>query len=446
MRRWFLTLLMVILALTGCAAPESKPATTDKPNSQQTAPTADKKTIKLLTHWDAANSKEFEKYIAEYQAANPGVEIKLQTVPFGELLKKITTSKLSDDGPDIFHIYAAWLPELAGSKSIVPAPDTISADISNSYANNIKESVSTQDTVYGYPTELTTYALNYNKRLFAEAGITEPPKNWSELVDYAKRLTKQENGKITQQGFGVVTGWDSGAVHPWLALYQSNGGKFLTDDRKQAAFNNPQGKETINLYKTLVDEKALNPEMSPANASTTGGYQNNFELERTAMIIMANWWKGGLEATMKDKFQNVATAPIPVGPSGDKSISVFYSWLYSVNAKSKNQEEAWKFLQWLNSPKSSGQSSRQGDWLINQGIIPSRTDDQTAHKSTLESDSFLKTYVSLLKDAEAFPNVNGGAEITVSLQKQIESVLFGQTAPDAAIETSATQINGILNK
>ena len=26
-------------------------------------------------------------------------------------------------------------------------------------------------TIYGYPNEINTYALNYNKRLFAEAGI-----------------------------------------------------------------------------------------------------------------------------------------------------------------------------------------------------------------------------------------------------------------------------------
>ena len=35
------------------------------------------------------------------------------------------------------------------------------------------------------------------------------------------------------------------------------------------------------------------------------------------MIIMANWWEWALKAGMGDKFANIATAPIPVGPSGD---------------------------------------------------------------------------------------------------------------------------------
>ncbi|WP_052947413.1 ABC transporter substrate-binding protein [Aneurinibacillus tyrosinisolvens] len=439
MRKWTVMFLVFLLALTGCSGKSVQ-------NSEGKATKAtEEKTIKILTHWDANNSKAFDSLIAEYEAANPGVKIKLQTVPFAELLKKITSSKLSNDGPDIYHIYSAWLPELARSKAIQTAPENITADIKQGYGENIKNSVSIEGNVYGYPTELTAYALNYNKRLFTEAGIAQPPKDWNELVADAKKLTKTENGKITQQGFGVITGWDSGVVHPWLALLQSNGGELLNADNAKAAFNSPQGKEAIDLYKSLLDANALNPEMSQSNASTTGGYQNNFELEKTAMIIMANWWKGDLEATMKDKYKNVATAPIPVGPSGTKPISVFYSWLYSVNAKGNNQEEAWKFLHWLNTAKAEGQSSRQGDWLINQGILPSRTDDQKAHKDKLD-DPFIKTYVDLLKDAKPFPNVMNGAEITAALQKQIEGVVFGQSAPADALKNAESQINNLLNK
>ena len=402
-------------------------------------------TIRILTHWDATNSSAFQAYIAEYEAQNKNVKIELQTVPFGELMKKISTSGLSSDGPDIYHIYSAWLPELVGGKTIAPAPGDFAKDIQQAYAANIIDSVSVGGSIYGYPTELTTYALNYNKKLFAKAGIPEPPKNWQELISDAKKLTLKSGGKVTQQGFGVITGWDSGVVHPWVSLLQSDGGKFLTDDGKKVAFNDAAGQETIALYKTLLDSGAINPEMSPSNASTTGGYQNNFELGHTAMIIMANWWKSSLQSTMKDAYADVATAPIPIGPHGDKSSAIFYSWLYSVNSKSKQQAEAWKFLEWLNSPKADGESSRQGAWLMNQGIIPSRTSDQKANASTL-SDPFMKTYVDLLADAKPFPIVRGGAEITATLQKQVEAVLFGQAKPNDALESAEKQINEILGK
>lgn len=421
-----LLVLLSLMMLTGCA-PQG--------------PT----TVRILAHWDATNSEAYKALISEYESQNKNVKIELQTVPFGDLMKKISTSELSENGPDIYHIYSAWLPELVNSKAVVAIPDDIAKDIGQGYAANIKESVSMGGATYGYPTELATYALNYNRKLFQKAGIAEPPKNWQELVADAKKLTKKEGGRVVQQGFGVITGWDSGVVHPWLSLLLSDGGKFLTDDNKKAAFNSDEGKETIALYKTLLDSGAINPEMSPANASTMGGYQNNFELGHTAMIIMANWWKGGLQSTMKENFADVMTAPIPMGPHGDKSSPIFYSWLYSVSSKSKHQAEAWKFLKWINSPKAAGESSRQGTWLMNQGIIPSRTSDQTANAQAL-SDPFMKTYVDLLKDATPFPIVMGGAEITATLQKQVEAVLFGQSAPNAALDTAEQQINAIVSK
>ncbi|OUM98989.1 MAG: hypothetical protein BAA02_14950 [Paenibacillaceae bacterium ZCTH02-B3] len=402
--------------------------------------------MRILTHWDAANTDAFLQKVAAYKDANPNVTIQVETVPFGDLLKRITASNLSGGGADIYHIYNAWLPELSGSKSIVPAPDAYKSDIVSAYGENIVSSVSYNGQIYGYPTELTGYALNYNKRLFEEAGISAPPGNWDELLDYAQRLTKKENGQTVQQGFGVIIGWDSGVVHPWLTLLQSNGGRFLSEDLSTTELDTPQALEALELYRKLVESGATNPEMGLSNASTTGPYMNNFELGKTAMIIMANWWKGSLQATMGDRFQDVATAPIPVGPSGSKPVSLFYSWLYAISAFSKQQEEAWKFLQWLNSPQGEGQSSIQGDWLMAQGIIPSRLSDQEAHKANLQDDPFMKTYVDLLKDARSFPVIPRAAEITSTLQGHIEQVLYSRATPADALKAASSDIQKLISQ
>lgn len=433
----FLTVTLLLAACSKSGSDNSNGKSSDS-NSQIT--------LRILTHWDANNTDAFKKKAAAYKEVNPNVTIQVETVPFSELLKRITVSNLSEDGPDIYHIYNAWLPELSGSKSIVPAPDAYKSDITAAYGKNIVDSVTYDGHVYGYPTELTAYALNYNKRLFEEAGLSAPPKNWDELLEYAKKLTKKENGQIVQQGFGVITGWDSGAVHPWLTLLQSNGGSFLSADLSKTELNSLQALETMELYKKLIEAEALNPQMSLSNASTTGPYMNNFELGKTAMIIMANWWKGSLQATMGERFQDVATAPIPVGPSGTESVSLFYSWLYAVSAYSDQQEEAWKFLQWVNSPQAEGKSSIQGDWLMAQGIIPSRLSDQEAHQANLGEDPFMKTYVDLLEKARPFPVVNKAAEITSTLQGYIEQVVFSRSAPADALSKAAKDIDSILGR
>ncbi len=394
--------------------------------------------VRMLTHWDAVTLKTFNPYVTEYQKLHPNVKIQITTVPFDQLLKKISVSQLSGNGYDIYHIYDLWLPQMVKDHLFAPAPAAQVADIKAGYASGVAGAASANGTLYGYPTEVDDYALVYNRRLFKEAGIDGPPTTWAQLTTDAVKLTKRSGGRTVQQGFGTITGWDSGVVHPWLSLLLSNGGDLLAPSNNKAAFNSPQGLETLNLYHTLVSKHATDPSMGSATT-----YNTNFELGRTAMIIMADWWESGLQATMKSAFNDVAVAPIPVGPHGHTSTAVNYVWMYGVNQKSANQAAAWQFLQWLNSSKNANTSSRMGDWLMSQGIIPSRTVDQRAHKAELDN-SFMRPYVKALSTSRPFPIVLGGAEITADLQKQIERVDFGSEPPQQALSTAESQVNSVL--
>ena len=150
---------------------------------------------------------------------------------------------------------------------------------------------------------------------------------------------------------------------------------------------------------------------------------------------MANWWESALKAGMGDRFADIATAPIPIGPSGDVSRSISYSWMTVVNANASpgEQKEAWGFLDWLNGPESgpSG-ASAMGDILMSMGILPSRNSDVSAFSQRLSSDPFLRGYAATLANAKGFPVVLGGQEFSESLQKTLEAIQFGQlSAADA---------------
>ena len=186
--------------------------------------------------------------------------------------------------------------------------------------------------------------------------------------------------------------------------------------------------------------------MATADANTTGPFLDNFVSGKTGMIIMANWWESALKAGMGDKFADIATAPIPVGPSGDKPRSISYSWMTVVNAKAsaEEQKEAWDFLDWLNGPHSGPNgASAMGDILMSMGILPSRNSDVSAFAERLAGDPFLKGYTATLADAKGFPVVLGGQEFSESLQKTLEAMQFGQLSAEKAqamAEADAAQI------
>ncbi|MES0068011.1 extracellular solute-binding protein [Mesorhizobium sp. M0074] len=395
--------------------------------------------ISYLTHWSPETVALLDAAAKDYTKSNPDVTVTVRAVPFGDLLTTLRSQGGSSDGPTIGGIYDLWLPELARDKLVAPAPDAVAGEVKSAWPAGVVSAASVGATLYGIPNEIDVYALNYNKELFKRAGITAAPKTWSELKDAAQKLTRKDAG---QQGFGMINSWAAGVVHPFASLLVSNGGELVKDGKPM--LDSPQAGETFQLYEDLIKSGASDPAMATADANTTGPFLDNFVSGKTGMIIMANWWESALKGGMGDKFSNIATAPIPVGPSGDKPHSISYSWMTVVNANAGQAEQkaAWDFLVWLNSPKSGKNgASAMSDILMSMGILPTRTSDIEAHEDKLGSE-FLSGYVSVLADAKPFPVVPGGQEFSESLQQTLEALQYGQlSAKDAQANAQADAVS-----
>jgi len=431
--------LSVALAATGCSSGSSNG---QKGSGGKAGETTE---ITFLTHWGPDQVKMLEAAAADFSKDNPNIKVDVQAVPFGNLLSTLRTQGASPDGPTITGIYDLWLPELVRDGLADPAPSDVASEVTSNWPKSLVDASSSDGKVYGVPNEVDLYQLNYNKALFDKAGISQPPATWDEMVSDARKITKAEPGA---QGVGFITGWGSGAVHPFLSLLASDGGTFLNADGNASELTSAPALETAKLYQTLVADKLTDPSKSLANANTTGPYLDNFANGKTGMIIMANWWEGALKDAMGDKFSNVGTAAIPVGPSGSKSSSISYSWLTEVNAKASDAKRAaaWKFLSWLNGADSGKNgSSAMADILISMGILPSRNSDIDAHKDALNTP-FLSSYVKALDTATPFPTVVGGQAAADALQKQIESLLNGQVDAQKAMTTADKDVNDALQK
>ncbi|RYE46265.1 MAG: sugar ABC transporter substrate-binding protein [Hyphomicrobiales bacterium] len=400
--------------------------------------------VSFLTHWAPDTVAKLEAAAATYTQAHPDTKITVRAVPFGDLLTTLRTSGGGAGGATIAGIYDAWLPDLAKDQLVAAVPEAIAADTKANWPAGVIGAASIGGVLYGIPNEIDVYALNYNKKLFAEAGIAEAPKTWDEFLAAAEKLTDKSKG---QQGFGLINSWAAGVLHPFSSLLVSNGGDLVADGKP--VLDSEAAKQTFELYEKLIKSGYSDPAMATADANTTGPFLDSFVSGKTGMIIMANWWESALKAGMGDNFADIATAPIPVGPSGDTARSISYSWMTVVNAKASAEEQAaaWDFLNWLNGPESGPNgASAMGDILMSMGILPSRTSDGTAFADRLSSDPFLKGYTETLASAKGFPVVLGGQEFSESLQKTLEAIQFGQLSAADAQATAQADATEILER
>jgi multiple sugar transport system substrate-binding protein len=396
-------------------------------------------TLTILTHWGEESQRApMEQMIATCEAAT-GISANVRAVPFGDLYTTIVTGRAAGIQPDIYHLYNLWLPEFTGEGGMLAAPPQEAVDhITANVAPAIVEGISAGGQVWGYPTEVNTYLLIYNKRLLEEAGYDAPPSTWDELKEIAAAITQIDaSGAVTQVGFGVLPGWDSGVVHPWTSLLLSNGGEYLDEDMTATAFDSPEGVETLQLYADLLENGGM--DMSVAGWELPNGI--------VGMVVMANWWRATLRASEAiDYDTEVGVAPVPVGPSGSQSMTLSYNWLWSVDASSANQDAAWEFLGCLNTEVEPGHGSPSGQFLIDGlGAIPSFVYDQEAHAEAL-GDFFLQAFVDSTHFARPEPVVAGGQEVKTILQGEIESVLIGATDPASALQVAAIRGDDVLEE
>jgi multiple sugar transport system substrate-binding protein len=382
-------------------------------------------------------SKGLNQYLNEYTVLHPNVEFDVKIIPYADYASTLKVLSDADMAPDIYQIYSNWGVSYVKDGILDKPSDDIVNDVKNNYISTAGVTIDNQ--IWGIPTEINDYVLLYNKDIFKKAGLVDTtgnviyPKKWQELIDTAVKLTKRDSkGHISQYGI-AFSNEDWQVVDPFLSILFSNGGKYLSDDMKKSLFNSKEGVEALEAELALFKK----------GATDTNGNFFDFGKGKVAMVIAPPWVKSGFKENFGDKFEStIGVAPIPVYKNPATS---GYSWFTGVMAKSKNKEEAWKFLKWFTlETQPETNTTRYGDLLTeNIGSIPARKIDFESHKEVL-GDFFTKEYVNQMQYAIAEPNIERSSEIKNILVKEILSAWAGQKTAKGALDSAASSIDKIL--
>ena len=380
-----------------------------------------------VAEYSAKTGPYFAEVEKAFEAANPGIDIQFEVVPWDNLLQKLTTDIAGGSNADLSIIGTRWLVDFVQQGVAAPLDEYMTDEFKGRFIETFLTPSIMDGKTYGLPIAASARAMYYNKSLLEKAGVAEPPKTWAELADTAKKISAL-GGEV--YGFGLQGKEIETDVYFYYAMW-SYGGEIVDADGT-SGLDSQAAIDAAKLYKSLIDEKATEPGVTSYNREDV---QNLFKQGKIGMMITAPFLSGQIKAEAPDLQYGVA--PIPAGPTGDQgTYGVTDSIIMFEN--SQNKEEAWKFLDFL------FQTPQRVKFTVNEGFLPVQKEE--AQDPHFVNDADLKVFASLLPNARFAPVIAGWEEIAEKTSNALQSIYLGQGEPEATLKAAAAEANAVLGK
>ncbi|MGW4751899.1 ABC transporter substrate-binding protein [Streptomyces chartreusis] len=305
---------------------------------------------KTLTYW-ASNqgaSIEVDKKVLQPELdkfeKETGIEVKLEVVPWSDLLNRILTATTSGQGPDVLNIGNTWSASLQATGALLPwnAENFGKIGGKDRFVDSALGSTGAEGKdPAAVPLYSMSYALYYNKKLFADAGISKPPATWEELVADGKKLSK--GGKW---GLGVEGSNPSENIHHAVVFAKQHGADFFTADGKPD-FTSDKAVEGV---KQFVDLMAKDKIIAPGNAEYAQNQSvSDFAKGKTAMLLWQSASANLKSQGMSEDAYGIAPVPVQSGTpgSGTSVNSMVMGINLAVFKNTDNLDGATKFVKFM---------------------------------------------------------------------------------------------------
>ncbi|WUT00621.1 sugar ABC transporter substrate-binding protein [Streptomyces sp. NBC_00708] len=307
---------------------------------------------KTLTYWASnqgpsieADKKILAPELKKFEKQT-GIKVKLEVVPWADLLNRILAATTSGQGPDVLNIGNTWSASLQATGALLPWTKE-NFDAIGGRDRFVESAVASAGAEGKDPSAVPlyslAYALYYNKKSFAEAGIEKPPATWDELVADGKKLSK--NGKW---GLGAEGSNLSNNIHQTFVLGQQHGADFF-DAEGKPTFTSDGAVAAVKQY---IDFMAKDKIIAPGNAEYAQNQSlTDFAKGKTAMVL----WQAAAStfASQGMKPEDWGAAPVPVASGtpgqGKNTNSMVAGINMAVFKNTKNIDGAKKFVKFMTS-------------------------------------------------------------------------------------------------
>ncbi|GAA2423597.1 sugar ABC transporter substrate-binding protein [Streptomyces glaucus] len=393
---------------------------------------------RTLTYWASnqgasveADKKVLQPELDKFEKQT-GIEVKLEVVPWSDLLNRILTATTSGQGPDVLNIGNTWSASLQATGALLPWDEKNFDKIGgrDRFVDSALASTGARgEDPAAVPLYSMAYALYYNKRMFADAGIAEPPATWDELVAAGKKLSKDG-----RWGLGAEGSNPSENVHHAFVFAQQHGADFFTADGRPD-FTDDGVVAAVEQYVDLMAEDEV---IAPGNAEYAQNQSvSDFAKGRTAMLLWQSASANLKSQGMSEDAYGVAPVPVQSGTPGPgrQANSMVAGINLAVFKNTDNLDGATEFVKFMTSDAEQK--------ILNKAYstIPPVESAQADPAFDTPANAVLKD--TLAKSAVALPQVADESQFETAVGTAIKE-LFADAA--AGRPVTAESVKARLGK
>ncbi|SEE76442.1 multiple sugar transport system substrate-binding protein/raffinose/stachyose/melibiose transport system substrate-binding protein [Streptomyces sp. 3213] len=388
---------------------------------------------KTLTYWAsnqgasiAIDKKVLQPELDKFKKQT-GITVKLEVVPWSDLLNRILTATTSGQGPDVLNIGNTWSASLQATGAFLPWNAANFAKIGGK--DRFVDSALGSTGAVGkdpaaVPLYSMAYALYYNKQIFADAGIAQPPATWAELVADGKKIEAKGKQVLGAEGANV-----SENIHHTFVFAKQHGADFFTADGK-ADFTNDG---VVAAVKQYVDLMAKDKVIPVGNAEYAQNQSvSDFAKGRTAMLMWQSASANLKSQGMSDSAYGIAPIPVQSGTpgTGTQVNSMVAGINLAVFKNTDNLDGSTKFVKFMTSDAE-------------QKILNTAYSSIPPVKAAQEDTAFNTPANSVLKNtlatsAAALPQVADESQFETAVGTAVKN-LFADAAAGRAVTTASVK-------
>ena len=275
-------------------------------------------------------------------AEEQGVTVNVEFISATDFTTKLNAAVEAGNVPDVVTSAVTKIVNYYPSNPFLDVTDLVEEiNSERPYLEAISEGSKIEDKNYFVPMTSSSTMMFIRKDKMEEAGLTELPKTWDEVFEYAEKMSDPDNGF-----YGLAMGCgptDEDGENMFRNIMWNQGG-YVFDKDGNITLDNDAAKELLTKYKEMYDNGVIPP---AASTWDSGGNNTSYLMGESAIVMNAPTMYNSMmtDDSYADLLENTEVMSLPAG--SDNNVTMGFAAGPAIMKDSKNIDLAKELIRYL---------------------------------------------------------------------------------------------------